>query len=204
MNLRLTKSDDRDGRVRSAKVPKTRRQRGGVRTKALPLNQPADTSDDNGSVDDDDDEQKYQHPSQTLDSNKAGVSLSAMERELRELEDEEVRKLNAYPGAINSIGSIHQRRWYLSLDRRACGFKCTKRNGRKVWEAADATETSKLETMDEQQENLLEASRLSYPFYVRGADEERSVVTARTGGDILLDEEVIDFIPRKGWLPVLK
>jgi hypothetical protein len=36
--------------------------------------------------------------------------LSAIERELRELEDKEVRRTNAYPGASNTIGSVHQQR----------------------------------------------------------------------------------------------
>ncbi|KAH0841789.1 ABC1 domain containing protein [Fonsecaea pedrosoi] len=54
-------------------------------------------------------------------------------------EDEEeawIRRNNAYPGATNSINSIHQRRWFLSLDRAACGFRPTNQTafGRKIWE----------------------------------------------------------------------
>ncbi|KAK1716614.1 DNA polymerase ligase-domain-containing protein [Colletotrichum lupini] len=53
--------------------------------------------------------------------------LSAVEREIREVEDEFVRRTNAYRGAENSVGSVYQRRWYLSLDREACGFERRKR-----------------------------------------------------------------------------
>ncbi|KZF26222.1 hypothetical protein L228DRAFT_279457 [Xylona heveae TC161] len=42
--------------------------------------------------------------------------------EMAELEDEQVRATNAYPGATNSIGSVHQRRWFLSLDRVSSGL----------------------------------------------------------------------------------
>ncbi|KAI1657655.1 hypothetical protein F4813DRAFT_389391 [Daldinia decipiens] len=46
-------------------------------------------------------------------------------------------------------------------------------------------------------------SRLTFPFYVRGVEAERSVVTGRTGGDVLKDEGVVGYIGRKGWRPVL-
>jgi len=39
-----------------------------------------------------------------------------------EEESETIRRTNAYPGATNDIGSIHQRTWYLSLHRRSSGF----------------------------------------------------------------------------------
>jgi hypothetical protein len=37
-------------------------------------------------------------------------------------ESETIRRTNAYPGATNDIGSVHQRKWYLSLDRHSSGF----------------------------------------------------------------------------------
>lgn len=37
-------------------------------------------------------------------------------------EDATIRELNAYPGATNTIGSIHQRQWIITLDRAACGL----------------------------------------------------------------------------------
>lgn len=42
------------------------------------------------------------------------------------------------------------------------------------------------------------------PFYVRGPDVERSVVTGRLGQDVLDDEGVQGFIARKGWRAVLR
>lgn len=41
------------------------------------------------------------------------------------------------------------------------------------------------------------------PFYVRGPEFERSVVTGRTGNDVLIDENVENFTPRRGWRPVM-
>lgn len=95
--------------------------------------------------------------------------------------DSKTRLTNAYPGAINSVGSIHQRRWFITLDRANSGFvregksATWKRNGSSGFE----------------------------PFYVRGPDVERSVVTGRTGAEVLEDENVEGFIPRRGWRPVL-
>lgn len=42
------------------------------------------------------------------------------------------------------------------------------------------------------------------PFYVRGPEVERSVVTGRRGQDVLEDEGVEGFITRKGWRAVLR
>lgn len=42
------------------------------------------------------------------------------------------------------------------------------------------------------------------PFYVRGPDFERSVVTGRLGRDVFEDEGVEGFIGRKGWRAVLR
>lgn len=123
----------------------------------------------------------------------AGESLSAMEREIRELEDDQVRRTNAYPGASNTIGSVHQRKWYLSLDRSACGFSRTKNRWTLPLRESNAPKDGQSETRQ----------RLPWPFYVRGADHERSVVTARRGRDVLDDEGVTGFVARKGWNPVL-
>ncbi|RSL69803.1 hypothetical protein CEP53_002101 [Fusarium sp. AF-6] len=124
--------------------------------------------------------------------------LSAMEREIRELEDEKVRLTNAYPGASNTIGSVHQRRWYVSLDRPACGFVEKRTKGRSTWELDNHVEPHDIGAIEDKS-----AGRLSYPFYVRGAEYERSVVTGRWGADILKDEGVNDFVQRQGWKPVL-
>ncbi|KAJ5206896.1 hypothetical protein N7472_003344 [Penicillium cf. griseofulvum] len=41
------------------------------------------------------------------------------------------------------------------------------------------------------------------PFYVHGPEAERSLITARLGVDVLDDEGVKEFVPRRGWRPVL-
>ncbi|KAJ5579885.1 uncharacterized protein N7459_005870 [Penicillium hispanicum] len=108
--------------------------------------------------------------------------------------DFQIRRDNAYPGSSNTIGSIHQRRWFLSLDRENSGFEPksefdkNSNSTKKMW-------VRKLR--DTQNPQGFE------PFYVRGPDIERSVVTGRLGRDVLDDEGVEDFLPRKGWQPVL-
>ncbi|KAJ5142846.1 uncharacterized protein N7515_001633 [Penicillium bovifimosum] len=104
----------------------------------------------------------------------------------------EIQRNNAYPGSSNTIGSIHQRRWYLSLDRESSGFEPTiaignntlARSRKKTW-ARNAVGGG------------FDA------FYVHGPEAERSVVTARLGRDVLDDEGVEEFVPRRGWRPVL-
>jgi hypothetical protein len=114
-----------------------------------------------------------------------------MEREIRELEDDMVSRTNAYPGAENTIGSVHQRRWFLSLDRAGSGFVKSREGGRTVWVRGE--ESGKGEDGD----------RWRFPFVVRGSEHERSVVTGRLGDEILRDEGVTDFVHRKGWRPIL-
>ena len=122
------------------------------------------------------------------------VSASALEREIAEQEDEEVRRTNAYQGATNSIGSIHQRRWYLSMDRHSSGFRPlaqqngTKGGGRREW--VRRRENDQLVGFD--------------PFFVMGRDVETSVVTGRTADEVMNDEGVEQFIGRKGWLAVME
>lgn len=109
--------------------------------------------------------------------------------------DLEIRKNNAYRGSFNTIGSIHQRRWFLSLDRVNSGFERTrygdedKISDRKRW-IRKANGKKGLGGFE--------------PFYVRGPDVERSVVTGRLGQDVLDDHAVQNFQHRKGWMPVLK
>ena len=104
--------------------------------------------------------------------------------------DAQIRLSNAYPGAINSIHSIHQRRWYLSLDRHSSGFaRLAESDGAKRW----------VRRRDEE-------GRLGgfETFFVRGREVERSVVTGRMGGDVLGDEGVEGFVGRKGWRAVVE
>lgn len=193
LNLRLTKDEDVAGRAKSGRTPKTRRRRGG--SKALSRKpEPTTSSSESeivgktGEVNDDDDETVNAPVGQYQEG------VSAMEREIRELEDEQVRKTNAYTGATNSIGSMHQRKWFLSMDREACGF-LRQRKGNKVFWERDKEEYP---IGDNDQEG-----RLTFPFYVRGIEVETSIITGRHGADVLRDEGVGDFVRRKGWQAVL-
>ena len=124
-------------------------------------------------------------------SSEMDTNVSALEREIAEQEDEEVRLTNAYPGATNDIGSIHQRRWYLSMDRYASGFsplpvESGSKGGRRMW------------TRRRDGERLLGFD----PFIVKGREFESSVLTGRTADDVMADEGVLKFVGRKGWRPV--
>lgn len=110
--------------------------------------------------------------------------------EIEEQEDEQVRLTNAYPGATNSINSIHQRKWYLSMDRHASGFMpLTDSDGVRRWERRRDGDG-----------RLLGFE----PFFVKGRDHERSVVTGRTADEVMGDEGVEGFTGRKGWRAVLE
>ncbi|KAI2469314.1 DNA polymerase ligase-domain-containing protein, partial [Annulohypoxylon bovei var. microspora] len=217
LNLRLTKEEDAVSRVKSVRTPTRRRRRGtssrgrgrgAGRGKAVEYDTSSDSDSDpelgNGvrSGNNDDDESEIVN----APAEQAGEEeVSPIEREIRELEDEEVRRANAYPGATNSVGSVHQRRWYLSLDREACGFVKRRRDGRTVWEFEGGNGVTKGNEEEEGGSGDGEGDgvRLAFPFYVRGADAERSVVTGRTGADVLRDEGVEGYVGRKGWRPVL-
>jgi hypothetical protein len=76
---------------------------------------------------------KRHHDDQAqLESNeqKTNDATTAAAASEEENEDATIRANNAYTGATNSIGSIHQRNWYMSLDRANSGF--VKRGGRWV------------------------------------------------------------------------
>ncbi|KAI0473858.1 DNA polymerase ligase-domain-containing protein [Xylariaceae sp. FL0804] len=189
LNLRLPRVEDAAGRERAAA-----RASSGNSDPSLRSDQ------------DHDDDETVHAPVQDATAADAG-DVSAMERELRELEDAEVRRTNAYPGATNTIGSIHQRRWYASLDRAASGFVRRRRDdGRVVWEQPDgpATRIENGGNDEKEEEEDGGAGRLRYPFHVRGVDAERSVVTGRLGADVLRDEGVEGYVGRRGWLPVLR
>lgn len=191
--LRLTRVEDAAGRAKAAAGPKGRRKRRRQAGKKTTANTGPDTSDsdDTEMVQRAEEEEEYNDVSRGQ-QNTEGVS--EMERELRELEDEHVRRTNAYPGAENTIGSVHQRKWFLSLDREACGFVRSRRDGRVWWDKKH---------IGEEQEEEDDSIRLQWPFYVLGPDHERSVVTGRLGEDVLRNEGVEGFVRRKGWKPVL-
>ncbi|RYP61248.1 hypothetical protein DL769_007789 [Monosporascus sp. CRB-8-3] len=210
LNLRLTRDEDVAGRARSLRAPTTKRKpRTRASTKAA-RQQPMTSSSDSESAagsrrdndrDDDDDAETVKAPAEVVAGDRdGGAGISAMEREIRELEDEHVRRTNAYAGAANTIGSVHQRRWYLSLDREACGFaKRRRRGGRTVWEPSSSEAGGDRD--GERGEDG--GSRLRFPFYVRGVEVERSIVTGRLSADVLRDEGVVGYVGRKGWRPVL-
>lgn len=191
LNIRLTRDEDVAGRAKSSIKPRTRRARGGSKAQARKL-EPTTSSSESETVskdDQDDDDETVRAP---VERDQAGIS--AMEREIRELEDDRVRKTNAYTGATNSIDSVHQRKWFLSMDRDACGFVKRRQGGRVIWHKTEAQAS-----LDDDGSSM----RLSFPFYVRGVHSERSVITGRQGADVLRDEGVVDFVKRKGWQAVL-
>lgn len=104
-----------------------------------------------------------------------------------EAEDESeaalIRANNAYTGATNSIGSIHQRHWFLTLDRPNSGF--ISKGGK--WERSSNDPGGGFET-----------------FYVQGAEVERSVVTGRLSAEVMSDEGVEGFRARKMWRAVME
>jgi hypothetical protein len=96
-----------------------------------------------------------------------------------EVEDTVIRSNNAYTGATNTIGSVHQRHWFLSLDRRNSGFHKSRTGsdeGRWIGE--------------------------SKPFVVLGREVERSVVSGRSADEVMADEGVEKFVGRKRWRPI--
>lgn len=95
-----------------------------------------------------------------------------------EAEDEgaAIRSNNAYTGATNTIGSVHQRHWYLSLDRKNSGFH----------KARSGTDEGHWVGQHE-------------PFLVLGRDVERSVVSGRLADEVMSDEGVDRFQGRKMW-----
>jgi hypothetical protein len=96
-------------------------------------------------------------------------------------ESSTIRENNAYTGATNTIGSVHQRHWFISLDKVNSGFR--KKGGEWV---PDGPGTG------------------FEGFYVRGAEVERSIVTGRLCAEVMEDEGVEGFKGRGKWRPVLE
>jgi hypothetical protein len=95
-----------------------------------------------------------------------------------------IKMSNAYRGATNSIGSVHQRHWLVSLDKLNSGLV-------KAQSGPD-------------EGNWVPASGKSFgSFFIRGADIEKSIVTARTSEQVMSDEGVEGFVPRRRWIPIL-
>ncbi|KAK3117157.1 hypothetical protein LTR53_001736 [Teratosphaeriaceae sp. CCFEE 6253] len=96
--------------------------------------------------------------------------------------DSLIRATNAYPGANNTIGSVHQRHWFLTLDRKRSGFLKARKGGSSEGRWVGPWE----------------------PFYVRGREVERSVVTGRLADEVMADEGVEGFAGRKMWRPIIE
>ncbi|KAK1529162.1 uncharacterized protein CCOS01_06996 [Colletotrichum costaricense] len=219
LNLRLTKGEDAEGRRKSARAmgrPVRKRRRGGGGKQMKKKNEVVETSFDGESSEDRDEDVVPdpldggdRHGGDGYGGEGEENKLSAVEREIREVEDEFVRRTNAYRGAENSVGSVYQRRWYLSLDREACGFERRSVGGKRVWVLRDRDGGGDVNGQENEQggsrkrDEVDESGRLRFPFYVRGPDVERSVVTGRRGDEVLSDEGVEGFVRRKGWRPVL-
>lgn len=131
---------------------------------------------------------RSRRPSHTSDSDNAPpttVNVDQDEVPVDDLdtdseEDAQTRTQNAYPGSHNTIGSIHQRRWFALLDRQSSGF-----------ESVGGKWTRRLLPNGEQ--GGFE------PFVVRGREVEKSVVTGRLARDVESDEGCWGYVGRGGW-----
>lgn len=129
-------------------------------------------------------------------------NVAKTERESKE-EDDQTRLTNAYPGATNSINSVHQRKWYLSLDRAACGFRATSKIefGRRLWERPERRASRDGGTSERSDEERLGG----FPaFHVLGREVETSVVTGRTAAEVARDGGLVGYRPRGGWRAVVE
>ncbi|KAF2755068.1 hypothetical protein EJ05DRAFT_519745 [Pseudovirgaria hyperparasitica] len=116
--------------------------------------------------------------SESMKNDDAAVAAAAAAN-ASDVEDAQIATSNAYPGATNDIGSVHQRRWFLGLDRGNSGFVRAGSRG-ESWVREDD-------------------KRGFEPFYVRGSAVERSVVTGRLASELLSDEGVEGFVERGNW-----
>lgn len=125
-----------------------------------------------------------------------------------ENEEEGIRFRNAYPGATNSINSIHQRKWFLSLDRAASGLTRIKdpETGQQIWRCCPPHHRQNRERGDPKSDPDPDSasawafgSRKFQKFHVLGRDHETSVVTGRRAADVARDEGLIGYRPRAGW-----
>lgn len=89
---------------------------------------------------------------------------------------------NAYPGSHNTVGSIHQRHWFLMLDPRSSGFIRSGRGAAAKW--------------------VRDGEKGFDVFHVKGREFERSVVTGRLAAEVESDEGVECFVGRKGWVGI--
>ncbi|KAJ5734437.1 hypothetical protein N7493_003223 [Penicillium malachiteum] len=181
--LRMDKSTDYARPIR--KGPKRRRKalRANERAARAPSTSESGTEPSRVQGTEETTEEKSEHEISTHSDNETDVQIQVN---------------NAYPGSTNTIGSIHQRRWYLSLDRQNSGFE--QRNTYQEDSSSGSRTRKRIWVRRVGRRNELFGFE---PFYVRGPNVERSVVTGRRGQDVLNDEGVEGFIPRQGWRPTL-
>ncbi|KAJ4373986.1 hypothetical protein N0V83_002725 [Neocucurbitaria cava] len=111
-------------------------------------------------------------------------------------EDAQTRATNAYPGSTNSIGSIHQRHWFLQLDRQNSGFVLLPID-KNYSSSGGGDSKGKWVCGGKDGGGGFDA------FLVRGRDFERSVVTGRLAREVESDEGVGEgFVGRGGWVGV--
>ncbi|KAF1982564.1 hypothetical protein K402DRAFT_362694 [Aulographum hederae CBS 113979] len=166
--LRLPSSNDRTPQPRKP-IRKRRRK---DPSQAVPQPDPQTTDSDF------DDQESNAESLQTNETAMANASDD-------ESEITTIRSTNAYTGATNSIGSIHQRNWFLLLDKASSGFV----------RATDGPEKGSW---------VRKGNAGFEPFFVRGAEVERSAVTGRTSTEVMADEGVEGFVARKMWRAVLE
>lgn len=168
VSLRLPTMNDRSRQPRNPK--RKRRRLDPTQVEVAPLT----SSDDNTSEDD-------THPGRSDAPETAEDGEDEAGNASDHDEDTSIRANNAYPGAINTIGSVHQRNWFLTLDRRSSGFYKARRGSKQgLWVGSWR------------------------PFFVRGRDVERSVVTGRSADEVMEDEGVEKFVGRKMWRAILE
>ncbi|TLD35892.1 hypothetical protein E2P81_ATG02195 [Venturia nashicola] len=111
-------------------------------------------------------------------------TLAVAEASDDEAEISNIQTTNAYPGATNSIGSVHQRYWFVLLDKTSSGLlKAKSGQDKGKW--------------------IAEPGKCFKPFFVQGTEAERSIVTGRTSDDVMRDEGVQGFVARKRWRPII-
>ena len=175
INLRLPSANDRTSQPRK---PKRKRR------KKDPQAQRPISDSDSGS-------DTPQMPAKDVtseeqqDENMQAVNASEAEYEGQY---EQIRANNAYPGSTNTIGSIHQRQWFLTLDRPLSGFvRATSRSDKGRW------------VRKRRDDGTLEGFET---FFVKGRDVEKSVVTGRLADEVMADEGVKGYAGRKMWRPI--
>lgn len=183
VTLRLPRANDIvRGQSRTGKnKPRRKRQRSALQRQSSNATGPDTSSEDETSAPDGTTwslQSEGTGSSRNAQDDAVGDAAGASDDENVE-EAEMIRVNNAYTGAFNTIGSVHQRNWYLSLDRVNSGFE---QHG-SVWTRKGTTG--------------FEA------FYVQGAEVERSVVTGRLSSEVMADEGVQGFQPRKLWRPIV-